>query len=213
MKLLSIQVGVPQGVNFRGKFVSTGIFKKPVVGPVKVRKFNLEGDGQADLSVHGGLDKAVYAYSFDAYPWWQQTRPNDTFSYGAFGENLLFDHMDEEKMFVGDTYKLGTTLLQVVQPRMPCFKLGIKFNDPTILKTFMKSGRPGVYFRVIEEGVIDVGEELKVQDQEKVQLSISDLFQMTRGVAVEVADVSKYLSIKSLTEKWRKHFQSLLDES
>ncbi|RZA26781.1 MAG: MOSC domain-containing protein [Proteobacteria bacterium] len=176
MRLISIQVGMPKTVEFRRKPIRTGIFKDPVEGPVRVLKTHLEGDGQADLRVHGGEKKAVYAYSLDAYSWWQEKRPGDTFSYGAFGENLCIDKILESEIYVDDIFELGTALLQATQPREPCFKLGIKFDDQSIIKAFMESDRPGVYFRVLKEGVIEAGDELKRVERSCSLVSIHDLW-------------------------------------
>lgn len=176
MKVLSIQVGKPKTIQYQGKPVTTGIFKDPVSGPVMLRTLNLDGDGQADLRVHGGIDKALYAYSYDVYAQWKTLRPQDSFSFGAMGENLSIDSMAEDTISIGDTYKLGDAIVQVTQPRFPCQKLAIKFNDPSILKQFMKLARPGVYFRVLQEGFINVGDELQLIDQAKTRLSIIESF-------------------------------------
>ena len=176
MKIVSIQVGLPQVMQFRGREVTTGIFKSPIEGPAHVRFTNIEGDGQADLRVHGGVDKAVYAYSLDAYAWWKKKRPNDTFEFGAFGENLTIDEMNERQVCVGDTFEIGDAILQVAQARFPCFKLGVKFNDHTVIKDFNESERPGVYFRVLKEGHIEAGQEFKLISREKNLVSIWEEF-------------------------------------
>ncbi len=177
MKIVSIQVGTPQEIPFRGKQVTTAIIKRPVSGPIKVKRLNLEGDRQADLTVHGGVDKAIYAYSIDAYPWWKKARPQDVFEYGAFGENLSIDALPEDKTYVGDTFEIGTAVLQVSEPRFPCYKLGVKFGDPKILKTFMQSKRPGVYFRVLQEGTIEAAQTFTLVAREKKLVSILDVFE------------------------------------
>ena len=178
MKIISIQVGKPRAVDYRGKPVLTGIFKAPVKGPLMLRATNLDGDGQADLKVHGGIDKALYAYSLDAYPAWKKQRPNDEFAPGAMGENLSLDKMPEDQIFIGDVFKVGKAIIQVTEPRFPCFKLGIKYNDPKIIKEFNELGRPGVYFRVLQEGLIDVGQTLELTSQEEVKVSVAELFAM-----------------------------------
>jgi len=211
MKIISIQVGLPKDVTYRQTTVSTGIFKDPVKGPVYCGKLNLVGDGQADLRVHGGPDKAVYAFSFDAYPWWQQRRPNDVFSYGAFSENLTVDSMPEDQVYIGDTFEVGKAVLQVAQPRFPCFKLGIKFGDPTILKTFMQSERPGVYFRVIQEGALDYGDEFKLIHREKVLLSIKELFLM-KLATLSRDRLEEIATLDSLPSNFRNKFRDELKE-
>ena len=137
MKIQSIQTGLPRVLRFRGREISTGIFKKPVPGPIFVGTLNLDGDGQADLTVHGGRDKAVYAYSSDAYSGWSDIRPHDAFEGGAMGENLTVDHLPEDRLHIGDTFKIGGAVLQVTQPRLPCYKLAAKFNDPQIIRQFI----------------------------------------------------------------------------
>jgi MOSC domain-containing protein YiiM len=207
MKILSIQVGEPRKIVYAGKEITTAIFKSQVSGPVKLSRLNLAGDRQADLTVHGGTDKAVYAFGKDAYSWWETHRPA-VYGAGAFGENLTIDQLLEDKVCVGDTYEVGDALIQVTQPRLPCYKLEAMYADPSILKTFMKSKRPGIYFRVLREGTLDSGQSLKLVDQEPVRLSVSELFlfsqkKPTRDRAREI------LSINSLNENWRRKFESL----
>lgn len=205
MKLLSIQVGKPRTVEFHGQAVTTGIFKDPIEGAVMVRKMNIDGDGQADLSVHGGADKAVYAYSMDAMTWWRQARPQDKFNAGAFGENLSLDQLSEQDICVGDTFRLGGAVLQAAQPRFPCYKLGVKFNDPKILRTFVKSGRPGIYFRVLEEGSITAGDELVPLDREPERFSIHRLFEIVVEKDYDPFELKRLLKIAALPESMREH--------
>jgi MOSC domain-containing protein YiiM len=213
LKILSIQVGLPKTVLFRGKRIDTGIFKSPVSGPVYVRATNLDGDRQADLSVHGGSDKAVYAYSMDAYPWWRVERPQDRFDFGAFGENLSIDALPEDRLFIGDTFEVGEAVIQITQPRFPCYKLGVKFNDPAILKSFMESQRPGVYFRVLKEGAIRAGQELTLLSRESVLLSVAELFTLQHSQPIDLARVKSYLRIASLPDAYKAHFQAIVDEA
>ncbi|QDK36564.1 MOSC domain-containing protein [Bdellovibrio sp. NC01] len=211
MKILSIQVGLPKTIQFKGKDITTGIFKNPIAGPVKVEKLNIVGDRQADLTVHGGVDKAVYAYSVDAYPWWQEQRPQDEFKFGAFGENLSMETLDESQICVGDTFEIGGAILQAAQPRFPCFKLGAMYNDLSIVKTFTKSGRPGVYFRVLQEGMIDVGQSLKLVSREKILLPIVDLVTLSQ-VVVSPSQAEQYIQIPSLPEQFRDYFFQVLED-
>lgn len=210
MKLLSIQVGGPQDFTYKGQTVTTSIFKSPLKGSVRVREFNIDGDRQSDLTVHGGRDKAVYAYSFDAFDWWKKTRPELTFEYGAFGENLTLDKLDEEKTYIGDSFKIGEAILQVTQPRQPCFKLGIRFNDSSILKTFMLSKRPGVYYRVLKEGLIQAGDQLELIDRETTKVSVSELFGLMTSAALEKSRLQEILQVKALPDYWRFKVQSIL---
>jgi MOSC domain-containing protein YiiM len=213
MKIVSIQVGLPKDVIYRGKTVTTGIFKNSIPGPVYARATNLDGDRQADLTVHGGRDKAIYAYSVDAYDWWRTERPGDVFNYGAFGENLSIDVLPEGDVFIGDTFEVGDAVIQACQPRFPCYKLAVKFNDPSVLKTFMKSRRPGVYFRVIKEGLIGVGQSLVLIDRERVLLSVLELFEGVHLLTIERSKAEEYLKISSLPDSFRDPFKALREGS
>lgn len=163
--VLQINVSLPTIVNFNGNKIETGIFKKPVSGKVKVRRLNLEGDAQADLTVHGGPDKAVYAYPLEQYDYWKTELSNSNLEWGVFGENLTVEGFDESNVCIGDRMKIGSAMFAVTQPRMPCFKLGIRFGDPTIVKRFYKSGKWGFYLSVLEEGEIETGDEIFVADR------------------------------------------------
>jgi MOSC domain-containing protein YiiM len=204
MKILSIQVGKPKTVLFQGKDVTTGIFKTPVVGRVMLRTLNLEGDGQADLRVHGGKDKALYAYSVDAYPEWRKLRPQDAFGFGAMGENFSLDVAREDAVFIGDTFEVGGAIVQVTQPRFPCFKLGVMYQDAGVLKQFMTVGRPGIYYRVLKEGLVGAGDGMRLAAQEKVRLSVAEMFalyQSRKGVAP--GRLAEIAGIEALPEEWK----------
>jgi MOSC domain-containing protein YiiM len=208
MKLLSIQVGEPQVKTHNGKEISTSIFKEPVQGPVMVFETNIEGDGQADLTVHGGKDKAVYAFSADAYPPWNE-HYRQTFPWGALGENLTFDELDETKIGIGDVYALGECELEVSEPRFPCAKLAVRMNDPKSLKFFNDQARPGVYFRVLKPGKIDRGQVLTKLSQEKEFVSVVDLFDL-KVVGPDEEILEKCLKLESLNEAWRLRVQKML---
>jgi MOSC domain-containing protein YiiM len=208
MKLVSIQVGQPDTFQYRGHVITTSIFKKQIAGPVMVRELNIDGDKQADLKVHGGRDKAVYAYSLDAYTEWNKLS-DKKLENGALGENLSFDSFDEKKMGLGDIYQLGQCKLQIVQPRVPCFKLAIRLDDAHAIKNFNNIQRPGVYFRVLEEGVIDNGMSLELLERENVFVSVYDLFQVTIE-SVEREKLEAILKIKSLNTSWRTRIEKTL---
>lgn len=210
MKIKSMQVGKPRPVEINGKTVITSIFKDHIKGPLLLKTLNLVGDEQADLRVHGGADKALYAYSLDTYPKWQKLRPNDIFDNGAFGENLSMDSLPEDDIYIGDTYKLGEAIVQVTQPRFPCYKLGVKFKDPKIIKQFMQFERPGVYFRVLKEGLINDGDELILIEQEKTLLSILELFQIQHEAELDLSRIFEISKISSLPDEWKSHFQKVL---
>ena len=211
MKLTSIQVGKPKEVEWQGKLVSTGIFKSPVPGPVLARKLGLEGDGQADLTVHGGERKAVYAYGDDAYPWWKNRLENEELPPGSFGENLTFTTLEERSIFIEDRYRLGEAELVVTEPRFPCFKLGIKFRDMGILKTFLESGRSGVYFAVAKEGKISLQDRLELISRPKNLVSIHEFYSAFNEKCRDPEVLGRILNLESLTPKWRSRFEALLN--
>jgi MOSC domain-containing protein YiiM len=153
-------VGRPKIVEHRGRHVSTAIFKRPVEGKVALTRLNLEGDEQADLTVHGGSDKAVYSYASEHYPWWQEQLPDVDFPYGKFGENLTTEGLLESDVCIGDEFQVGTAVIKVSQPRLPCYKLGIKFGRADVIKKFIRSGLSGIYFSVVQEGELSAGDEI-----------------------------------------------------
>lgn len=160
-RLLSVNVGTPRAVDTGRRVVETAIWKFPVEGRVKARGANLEGDRQADLTVHGGPDKAVYAYAIEETRLWEEELGREL-GPGAFGENLTTEGVDVSGALVGERWRVGTTLLEVVQPRLPCFKLGLKMEDPTFLRTFAQASRPGAYLRIVEEGELGAGDAIEI---------------------------------------------------
>lgn len=161
MRIVSLNVGLPREVAWHGQAVTTGIWKRPVAGPVMARSLNLDGDRQADLTVHGGPDKAVYAYAIEETRLWEEELGRELGA-GAFGENLTTEGVDVSGAVLGECWRVGTTLLEVVQPRLPCFKLGLKMGDPTFLKRFALASRPGAYLKILEEGDLGAGDPVEV---------------------------------------------------
>ncbi len=161
MKLVSVNVSLPKTVEHEGRSVSTSIYKEPVAGRVMVRKLNLEGDGQADLSVHGGVDKAVYAYDLESYRYWRRELGRNDLDYGHFGENLTVEGMPDDQIHIGDVFRIGSALFEVSQPRSPCFKLEMKMGVPGFSRQFVTSGRFGFYLRVLEEGNVGAGDPIE----------------------------------------------------
>lgn len=176
MKLLSINVGQPREVPWQGDSILTSIFKDPVAGPVAVRTMNLEGDRQSDLTVHGGARKAVYVYPSEHYPFWRGELPEQDVPYGAFGENLTTSGFLEGSVRIGDRLTIGTSEFVVTQPRMPCFKLIIRFGRPDMVKRFMKSGRSGFYLRVTREGAIETGQSIVLAARPGANATVSEVF-------------------------------------
>jgi len=177
--ILSVRVSRAKNVRFQGDEILTGIFKEPVEGKIALRTLNLDGDEQADLTVHGGVDKALYVYPSEHYPFWKQELPEVNFPWGAFGENLTTSGLLESSVCIGDEFQAGTAVIRVTQPRLPCYKLAMKLGRPDIIRRFMKSCRSGIYFSVVEEGVLGVGDELAYlrSDQHKITvLEVAEVF-------------------------------------
>jgi MOSC domain-containing protein YiiM len=173
LRLVSINVGRPREVEWQGEMVRTSIFKAPVGGRVRVGRLNIEGDAQADLEVHGGEDKAVYAYPAEHYAFWREQLPGVELPWGVFGENLTVEGLLEERVHVGDRFSAGTAEFQVTDPRMPCYKLALRFNRPDMVKRFLKSGRTGFYLAVLQEGEIGAGDAIKPSGQDQNRISIA----------------------------------------
>src|SRR5664279_316380 len=161
MKILSVNVGVSRNVIWQGKLVTTGIFKEPVKSPVMLRMLNLDGDQQADLTVHGGVSKAVYAYPTEHYGYWRTELPGIDLPWGMFGENFTSEGLLEETVYIGDKFRIGEAEVIVTEPRMPCYKLGLKFGRTDVIKRFLASRRTGFYFAVLHEGMVTAGDAME----------------------------------------------------
>jgi MOSC domain-containing protein YiiM len=180
-RVICLLVSMPKTVVFKGRVVETGIFKTPVEGQVKLTKLNLDGDAQADLTVHGGPDKAVYAYPFEHYSWWQSQMPDVDFPYGKFGENLTTEGLLENEVCIGDEFQIGSAIIKVSQPRLPCYKLGVKFGRNDVIKRFMQSGFSGIYFSVIQEGELAVGDNIKYLRSDGLGIKVQDVANLFTG--------------------------------
>ena len=211
-RLVSVNVGLPREVDWNGKTVATGIFKTPVEGPVELRRHNLEGDGQADLSVHGGPTKAVYAYPSEHYAYWKTELPDHELPWGSFGENFTTEGVDEESVRIGDEFRVGTATLVVTEPRMPCFKLGIKFGRADMVKRFLNSRRSGFYFGVVEEGRVQAGDELERLSRHQDELSVADVTSLYTTEKGNAALLRKAISVTALPESWRGYFEHQLEK-
>lgn len=210
MKLLSVNVGRPRPVPYRDGVVSTGIYKEPVADRVWVRRLNIEGDGQADLRVHGGEHKAVYAYPFEHYAFWERELGRNDFVSGQFGENLTVEGLLEDVVHIGDIYRLGEALLQVSQPRSPCFKLGIRMGDARFPARFTAENRTGFYLRVLEEGRIAAGDTIERVEQAKDSISVCDAFRLRHGSGGTRDEYARAARIEALTPSWRAAFEKRL---
>ncbi|MGA7840999.1 MAG: MOSC domain-containing protein [Candidatus Acidiferrales bacterium] len=205
MKVLSVNVALPRLVAWGGQTFNTGIFKKPVAGPVMMRKLDLDGDRQADLSVHGGPYKAVYAYPSEHYEFWQKEFPEMEMPWGQFGENLTTEGLNETDTHIGDVLRIGNATVQVTQPRVPCFKLAAKFQRDDILKRFLQSGRSGFYLSVIEEGLVAAGDEIERIRPDANGIAISDINRLFNG-GTDTALMRRVIQLEALPLDWREHF-------
>lgn len=212
MKLVSIQVGLPREVLWQGRSVTTGIFKEPVTGPVTVRTLDLDGDAQADLSVHGGPDKAVYAYPAEHYEYWRRELPEMKLPYGMFGENLTTEGLLENEVNIGDRFRIGGTELVVTQPRVPCYKLAIKFGRADILKRFLASRRSGFYFAVAREGDVQAGDRIERLSRDGDGLSVEDIVRLYAFERDDLETLRRTVQDKTLPESWRGYFRHQLEK-
>lgn len=204
--LISIQVGMPRNVPQDGQEVSTGIFKSPVAGRVRMRMLNLDGDQQADLTVHGGQDKAVYAYPSEHYPFWKKELPGVDLPSGAFGENLTTAGLLESNVCLGDRFTIGTAEVVVTQPRNPCFKLNLKFGREDMIKRFLASHRSGFYLRVLREGEVGAGDEIVRVHQDENCVSIADALKLYLRESDSSELRERALRVEYLPPSWRKEF-------
>jgi MOSC domain-containing protein YiiM len=175
MKIVSLNVGMPRKVPYMNREITTGIFKSPVPGPLVLRRLNLDGDHQADLENHGGRNKAVYAYPSEHYEFWRREFPDMELPWAMFGENLTTEGLSEENACIGDHFRIGEAVVKVTQPRIPCYKLGIRFGRPDIVKRFLASRRSGIYFAVVEEGLVNTGDAIERVREDENRISIADV--------------------------------------
>ncbi len=208
--VLSICVSKIKTVEWHGTNIDTGIFKRPVSGKVKVLRLNLEGDEQADLSVHGGADKAVYAYPTEQYAYWRNELPERDWEWGNFGENLTTEGFDEDNLCIGDRLKIGTAIFEVTQPRMPCYKLGIRLDDPSMIKRFYKSGKWGYYLAVRQEGEIETGDQIFHDGSDGNGVSLADVAQCFLDQNVDSALLTRVLNSR-LAKQLKDHLQRHID--
>ena len=211
MKVLSTNVGRPQEYEWHGQRVTTAIFKNPVEGPVAVRTLNLAGDEQADLTVHGGADKAVYVYPHEHYAYWRLQLPDYPLTLGNFGENLTVEGVSEETICIGDQLQVGTALFTVTQPRSPCYKLGIRFSRDDMTKRFYDSRRFGFYMKVLGEGHLEAGATITVVDRDPNGVSLADVIRLYTGDSHDRALLGRAVRVSTLPEGWRMALQDRLD--
>jgi len=217
MKLVSVNTGLPREVKWHGKIVTTAIHKEPVLGRVTLRRLNLDGDRQANLTVHGGEHKAVYCYSLAHYDYWNRELPGQELPMGMFGENFTIDGgkdgLLEESVHLGDRFSVGTAEVVVTQPRLPCYKLGVRFQSDDMVKRFLASGRTGFYVAVLREGEVGAGDEISVIAREANAVAVSEitrLYVAKRFGVTEFDAVRRALLVKELPESWKEYFRERL---
>lgn len=205
-KILSVNVSLPKEIDFEGQKVTTGIFKEPVEGRIMLRTLNLDGDKQADLTVHGGVDKAVYAYSIEHYEYWRKVFPNIEMPNGMFGENFTVEGLMESEVSIGDVFQIGSSKVIATQPRMPCYKLGVKFGRMDVLKKFLASGRSGIYFKVLEEGEVGAGDTIEQITKDPNQVTISDIVRLYAKDREDIKTMQRAAKVEVLPEGWKDYF-------
>lgn len=206
MKIISLNVGRPRLFNYRGTTINTGIFKQPVSGPVQLRTLNLDGDRQADLSVHGGPYKAVYGYPSEHYEFWKQQFPDADLPWGMFGENFTTEGLSEEELHIGDRLQIGAAIVMVRQPRTPCYKLAAKFQRDDMIPRFLQSGRSGFYFSVEQEGTVAAEDSFAFLTRQPEAISIAEINQLFARDKYNRALLEKAIATPALPEDWREYF-------
>jgi MOSC domain-containing protein YiiM/ferredoxin-NADP reductase len=210
-RLLSVNVGLPRDIVWRGRTVHTGVWKDPVQGRRRVGKLNLDGDGQGDLAGHGGEHRAVFVYQIESYRYWQDQLQRSDFVYGQFGENFTVEGLPDDGVYIGDRYRIGGALFEVTQPRVTCYRVGIRMNEPRMAAFLTSSGRPGFYFRVLEEGEVGAGDEIVKIDEGKEQMSVAEVNALLYSPQHPRDRLERALQIAALSPGWRSSFTALLD--
>jgi MOSC domain-containing protein YiiM len=210
MKIVSLNVGRPQLVMRDGEPVSTAIFKQPIEGRVMLRTLNLDGDRQADLSVHGGPTKAVYVYPAEHYEFWRQEFPEMELPYGMFGENFTATGFSETTLNIGDQFRVGSATVMVTEPRMPCYKLGIRFGRTDIIKRFLVSERSGFYLAVLEEGEVGIGDEFQLLKRNEPSVTVNEVVRLYSRDKTNQELLLRAIAVQELPEGWRRYFQERL---
>jgi MOSC domain-containing protein YiiM len=217
VRIISVNVGQPREVALHDRVVLTSIFKSPVQGRVAVRGHNIDGDRQADLRVHGGPYKAVYAYASEHYPYWANELPGFDLNWGGFGENLTLAGLTEEDAFIGDRFRVGSAILEITQPRMPCFKMNLRFGRSDMVKRFWRSGRSGIYFGIVEEGELGAGDELELLRRDSESVSVADVVRLYKGETNDEEAFERMLHSplrgswkQEIRERWQERPRALL---
>jgi ferredoxin-NADP reductase/MOSC domain-containing protein YiiM len=210
-RLLSVNVGMPKDVSWQGKTVFTGVFKDSVTGPRRVGKLNVEGDGQGDLAGHGGKERAVFIYQLDSYQHWERELGRDDFVYGQFGENFTIEGLSDDEVCIGDRYQIGGAIFEVTQPRVTCYRVGIRMNDPRIPALLVSHHRPGFYFRVLQEGEVEAGDEILKLGTGPEEMTVAEVSALLYLPGHPRQQLLRAMRIPALSSGWQASFRALLD--
>ena len=213
MNLVSVSVGLPRDVTWHGRVVTTGIYKDPVEGRVALRRLNLDGDRQADLTVHGGEHKAVYGYPLEHYAFWQRELPKAELTVGMFGENFTTEGLLEDDTHIGDEFAIGSATVVVTQPRLPCYKLGVKFQDDGMVKRFLASRRTGFYLAVVREGTVGAGDEITVVGRHPHAIPVAEITRLYIAKSYDDRDaalIERATQVNALPASWKDHLRDRL---
>src|SRR5215468_2567089 len=208
-RLLSVNVGLPRDVAWKGRTVHTGIWKNPVPGRSRVERLNIDGDGQGDLAGHGGEQRAVFVYQIESYRHWQEHLKRADFVYGQFSENFTIEGLPDNAVSIGDRYRIGSALFEVTQPRVTCYRVGIRMNEPRMPALLTSSGRPGFYFRVIEEGEVGAGDAIVKVGEERERMTVAEVNALLYTSKHPREQLERALRIDALSSGWRASFESL----
>ena len=209
-RLLSVNVGLPRDIAWRGMTVHTGVWKDAVRGRCRVGRLNLEGDGQGDLAGHGGEHRAVFVYQIESYSYWQEQLRRSDFVYGQFGENFTVEGLSDDRVCIGDRYRIGSALFEVTQPRVTCYRIGIRMNEFRMPALLTSSGRPGFYFRVLEEGDVGAGDEIVKVGEDKARMSVAEVNALLYSPQHPRDRLERASQIAALSSGWRSSFLALL---
>ena len=210
MQIISTNIANPKTILWRGQHVKTGIYKTPTTKPIYLGKENVREDEVSDRKVHGGEYKACYLFSAENYPYWKNLYPNLDWDWGMLGENLTVSGLNETKIYIGDIYKIGTALVQITQPREPCYKFGVKFGTQKVLKQFIQHGRPGTYVRVLEEGLVKTGDSFMLVEQAKNSITTTQFFELLFAKQKNLKHLKLVLKNEALPKKKREKLKSFL---
>src|SRR5215470_12148492 len=211
-RLLSLNVGLPRDIAWRGRTVHTGVWKDPVQGRRMVRRLNIDGDGQGDLGGHGGEQRAVFVYQIESYRYWQEQLKRTDFAPGQFGENFTIEGLTDDAVCIGDRYQIGSALFEVTQPRVTCYRVGIRMSEPRMPALLTSSGRPGFYFRVLHEGEVGAGDEIAKVGDAKEQMTVAEINALLYLPNHTRAQLQRALRIEALSHGWRSSFEALLQQ-